>query len=477
MTATPKEHTPAHGAEVLERIAIASDRLAVDARGMMTVDGVSVDDLLGTFGTPLVVSVERTILANYARIGRAFRERWDGPVEILYSFKSNNTLAIRTLLSHAGAGGDCFGEAELRATLETGTDPVRIALNGSDKSPDLIRLAVAEGVTINIDGEEEAAFIERACHELGRRAKVNLRLKVLPEALDHFMGGSALKHGPGVESVRRAKWGFTRPRALEILKGLLASPAIEVLGFSCHIGHLSNEPAAFAAVTGAFGATVLSLSKETGFTPSVLDIGGGWAREREPEQRAPSMTPVPIESQVEAALDALKGSIATLGGVPALWVEPGRYIVGNGQLILASVGAVKTDAGYAWAHVDVSTNNLPRIETGGFWYHILPASKMKKPYDATYQVVGGTCFRSVLGADRRLPTLARGDIVAILDAGMYAEVFANQFNGMPRPAGVLVGMDGSVELIRQAETAQDVFARHVIPSRLAKSTGSKANAR
>jgi diaminopimelate decarboxylase len=66
--------------------------------------------------------------------------------------------------------------------------------------------------------------------------------------------------------------------------------------------------------------------------------------------------------------------------------------------------------------------------------------------------------------------LARGDVVAILDAGMYAEVFSNQFNGMPRPAGVLVSEGGSIELIRQAETAQDVFARHVIPPRLAKST-------
>lgn len=470
MTTTPREHAPAHGAEALERIAISSDRLGVNAQGMLTVEGVPVGDLLATFGSPLVVSVERTILENFTRIGRAFRDRWDGPVEILYSFKSNNNLAIRALLSHAGAGGDCFGEVELRATLDTGTDPARIALNGSDKSPDLIRLAVAEGVTINIDGEEEPAFIERACRELGRRAKVNLRLKVLPEELDRYMGGSALKHGTGVESVRRAKWGFTRPRALEMLKVLLASPVIEVLGFSCHIGHLSNEPAAFAAVTGAFGAAVLSLSKETGFTPSVLDIGGGWAREREPEQRAPFMTPVSIESQVEAALDALKGAIGALGVVPALWVEPGRYIVGNGQLILASVGAVKTDAGYAWAHVDVSTNNLPRIETGGFWYHILPASRMKATYDTTYQVVGGTCFRSVLGADRRLPTLARGDVVAILDAGMYAEVFSNQFNGMPRPAGVLVGGGGSVDLIRQAETARDVFAQHVIPPRLAKST-------
>lgn len=469
MTTIPLDRASTDGAGTLERVVISSDRLGVNGAGILTIDGVSACDLLARFGSPLVVSVERTILENFDRIQRTFQARWDGPVEILYSFKSNNNLAIRALLSRAGAGGDCFGEAELRATLDTGAEPVRIALNGSDKSFDLIQLAVAEGVTINVDGEEEPAFIERACRELGRRAKVNLRLKVLPQELDRYMSGSALKHGTGVESVRRAKWGFTLPQALGMLKALLASPSIDVLGFSCHIGHLSNEPAAFAAVTGAFGAEVLTLSKETGFMPRVLDIGGGWAREREPEQRVPFMTPVPIESQVQAALDALKEAIGKLRAVPALWVEPGRYIVGNGQLIVASVGAIKRDAGYAWAHVDVSTNNLPRIETGGFWYHILPASRMNQACDETYQVVGGTCFRSVLGADRLLPTLARGDVVAILDTGMYAEVFSNQFNGMPRPAGVLVSANGSVDLIRQAETAQDVFARHLIPPRLARS--------
>lgn len=456
------------GADTLARIAIASDRLGVDADGVLTVAGVPATALVEKFGSPLAVSVERTILDNHARIARAFRARWAGPVEILFSFKSNNNLAIRALLSRAGAGGDCFGEAELRATLAMGTHPGRVALNGSDKSPELIRLAMEKGVAINVDGEEELAFIERAHAETGRRARVNLRLKVLPAALDRYMNGSALKHGTGVESVRRAKWGFTPPRALEILEGLRASPAVELLGFSCHIGHLSTEPEAFAAIAGAFGEAVLSLSRKTGFVPTVLDIGGGWAREREPEQRGAAVAPVPAEDQVEAALGALKAAIAPLGAVPALWAEPGRYIVGNGQLLLATVGAVKADAGLVWAHVDVSTNNLPRIETGGFWHHILPANRMHDPCETDVQVVGGTCFRSVLGADRPLPAPARGDLVAILDTGMYAEVFANQFNGIPRPAGVLVADDGAVELIRQAETIDDVFARHVVPPRFAK---------
>lgn len=456
----------ASGRTALENLRIGSDRLSASGDGVLQIGGIDARALVAAFGSPLVVTVEATILENYRRIRSAFAQRWPAPVEVLYSFKCNNTLAIRALLSQAGAGGDCFGEAELDATLAMGTAPQKVALNGSDKSPALIAKAVQAGVTINIDGEDELDAIEAAWRAGRPRAPVNLRLKVLPDALGPFMGGSGARHGPGIESVRRAKWGFTSQAALPILKRLLASPAVDLQGFHVHVGHLSGDPAAFAALTGAFGEAVMALSRETGFVPQLLDIGGGWAREREPEQRGAVARNAPIEEQADAALAALAASLSGLARMPRLWVEPGRYIVGNAQLILASVGAIKRDAGLRWLHLDASTNNLQRIETGGFVHEVLPATQLDMPYDGPCQLVGGTCFRSVIAADRPFPQLQRGDLVAILDTGMYAEVFANQFNAVPRPASVLIDTDGRVDCIRRRETAADIFALHEIPDRL-----------
>jgi diaminopimelate decarboxylase len=285
------------------------------------------------------------------------------------------------------------------------------------------------------------------------------------------MSGSSLKHGDGVESVKRAKWGFTLETAQPLLARLLALHEMDMLGFSCHIGHLSNRPEAFAAIAESFGITVRCLSQEMDFRPRVLDLGGGWAREREPEQRGEDMQRITIEMQAEAACMALMESLGPLRRqeyqtLPELWVEPGRYISGNAQVLLATVGAIKQDAGYRWVHVDASCNDLQRIETGGFYYHVLPANLMHVPCNTLYEIVGGTCFRSVLGAGRSLPPLARDDIVAILDSGMYAEVFANQFNSLPRPAAVLVGPSQSVEIIRERESIADVFAQHRVPERL-----------
>jgi hypothetical protein len=48
---------------------------------------------------------------------------------------------------------------------------------------------------------------------------------------------------------------------------------------------------------------------------------------------------------------------------------------------------------------------------------------------------------------------------------MYAETAANQMNGVPRPATVLVN-DDEAEVIKERESIHDVFVHHRIPVRL-----------
>jgi diaminopimelate decarboxylase len=459
----PREHLPTGKAQ-LDAILLPSDRLAASAAGNLEIDGIPVAALLREFGSPLNVIVERTVVANYRRIRDVFAARWPAPLRILYSIKANNTLAIRAILSREGAGGDCFGLGELHATLAAGTDPALVVMNGSNKSREEIEAAVAAGLTINVDSDDEIDFIGRACRD-GRAARVNLRLKVLPEQLDAHVNELNPTPGGYVAGVRRVKWGYTIAAAKEMVARLRATDGVTLLGYSCHMGHLSHRTEAFAAVASAIAAAVSALREATGFAPVVLDIGGGWAPERDPSFRQPGLTGTTIEAIADATTEALLAGLPRGMPVPSLWIEPGRFIVSNAVVLLATAGAVKRDAGYCWLHVDASTNNLPRIESGRFHYTILPASRMHAPADAIVEVVGSTCFRSVLGAGRALPPPVRDDIVAILDAGMYAEVFANQFNSVPRPATVLVSPEG-VELVRERETIEDLFARQRLPARL-----------
>jgi diaminopimelate decarboxylase len=462
MTADPRQ--PETGETQLNAVLLASDALTVSPSGLLEIAGRTAAGLVAEFGSPLNVIAEQTVRSNYRRIRDSFAANWPAPVRILYSIKANNTIAIRAILSEEGAGGDCFGLGELHATLAGGADPALVVMNGSNKSGAEIGAAIDAGLTINIDSDDEIGLIAAACRT-GAQVRVNLRLKVFPAELDAYVTPLHPTAGGYAAGVRRVKWGYTVDAAIPLIARLRAMPGVTLLGYSCHIGHLSSQPAAFAAVATAIGGAVTTLHAATGFVPAVLDIGGGWAPERDPSFRQPGVTGTPIETVVQTATAALLAALPPRMPVPDLWAEPGRFIVSNAVVLLATAGAVKRDAGYCWMHVDASTNNLPRIESGQFHYTILPASRMREPANDTMEVVGSTCFRSVLGAGRALPPPARGDIIAILDAGMYAEVFANQFNAVPRPATVLLSAHGA-DLVRARETIADLFAQQRLPARL-----------
>ncbi len=452
------------GAEALAALRTQSDRLGV-ADGRLTIGGQDAAALLREYGSPLFVAVEDSITANYRRLRDAFGAAWPEAVTVMFAVKTNNTLAIRALLSREGAGGDCFGAGELHACLATGTDPARMVLNGSNKGAEEIAIAIRDGIRINIDSEDEIGLIESLAPP-GRRVRVNLRLKPLPPEIDRFSAAFFKRGGGMLDAVKRTKWGFSRAAAARLVPRLRASPHLELEGYSCHVGRFSADPDSFAVVAAELGRDVVRLHAETGFWPSTLDIGGGWPRQREPESRAPDLNPHPIETYADRACAALLAElIPSAQPVPALWLEPGRYLVGNGVVLLATVGAIRKDLDHVWIHADASTDLLMRAETSAAWYHILPAGRMDAPFTQTADIVGSTCVPSILGAGREMPELAPGDAIAVLDAGMYAEVLAAPFNAVGRPASVMVS-PGGVHLTRRRETIADIFARDRVPAHL-----------
>ena len=401
---------------------------------------------------------------NYRRIRDAFTQHWPAPVTVMFAVKANNTLAIRAVLSQEGAGGDCFGLGELHACLAGGTDTSRMVMNGSNKDTAEIKAAIRHGVRINIDSVDEIAAIEALARDAPVR--VNLRLKPLPPDIDAFSAAFFKSAGGMLDAVRRTKWGFSRDAAAALIRQILQAPRLTLCGYSCHLGRFSSDPAAFGVVAAELARDVVRLFEQTGFWPAMLDIGGGWPRQREPESRAAGMNPHAIEAYADAASSALLEHLAPARQpIPELWLEPGRYLVGNAVLLLARVGTTKRDLGHVWMHVDASTNNLMRTETSGAWHQVLPATRMEEPLAETVDVVGGTCIPSILAAQRPMPPLASGEAVAILDTGMYAEVLANQFNSLGRPATVLVSASGT-HLVRRRETVTDVFAHHLLPEYL-----------
>lgn len=452
-------NTPTSYAALIE----PDSALRIDQAGELTIEGQTVSSLLERFGSPCYAISESTLRSNFRRFHRAFASRWPGDVAVLYAIKANNNLAIRAILHEEGAGGDCFGMGELWATFEGGADPEKIVLNGNGKSTAELREALRLGVRVNVDNEAEIGELSALAQELGTTARVNLRLKVLPEGLDQVSDYFGLNV---LEWAREYPWGFGVEQAARLVARILTTPSLELHGFHVHIGRGLREPEFYAAWSEEVAKVVARIHDLTGFAPTLLDIGGGYARHRDPESRSLELNPYTVEEYAEAITGALLGGFTKAGlPVPALWLEPGRYIVGDSVTLLGTVVAMKRDIGRVWVTADFSVNNLMRIETADSRYHVIPASRMLDAAAETVNVVGALCLGAPIGRNVRLPALEVGDRLAVLDAGMYAETSSTQMNGVPRPATVLLNGE-QAEVVKRRETVEDVFAAHRIPDRL-----------
>ena len=183
-----------------------SEFIGIGKNGHLWVEGRDCVDLAKEFGTPLHILSEGQLRHNYRRFKDAFQSDYPD-VEILFANKSNNALAVRHIMNQEGAGGDCFGFNEMYLALLAGSDPGKMVLNGSNKEPDEIELAIANGVCINIDAMDELDIIKATAARLGRDVEVGIRVKPeLPDLEDRPSNG--VYQGSMAEIVRDWKWGM-----------------------------------------------------------------------------------------------------------------------------------------------------------------------------------------------------------------------------------------------------------------------------
>jgi diaminopimelate decarboxylase len=446
--------------------------IRVDEDGTLWVEGRAAPELADAYGTPLYVTSEAQIRANVRRLRQAFEARWPR-VTLLFATKSNANLAIRRVLVEEGVGGDCFGLGELTLSLRAGVAPELLVLNGSNKQPPELRAALEAGVTINIDDPSELDVVADLAEQLARPADVCLRVLPFsyadPKTLDPG-------HNAGLAEIAadtsHDKWGMDRQTILDVVPKALEAEWLRVRGLHLHVSRLRPTPEAFELAARLIATCIGELHERFGWQPELLDFGGGFPHERDPESGAPSGshavgTP---EEYAETITSTLRAALAGRSlREPHLLLEPGRRLVSNATVLLTRVGVVKRlpTGSTTWVNVDASTNHVPRVPLQGYYYEIVHATKGLAAGDANVSVVGPTCVPDVLGEQRSLPALGPGDLLAVLDVGGYAEVLSSQFTLLPRPATVLVDGD-TCEVIRRRETLDDILATQTVPARLAQ---------
>lgn len=426
----------------LAALAERTDPLGVAADGVLGFAGVSCAELAARFGTPLHLVAPATMRANLRGLRAAAGAAWPAPVALRFSVKAGGWPGAARVAVEEGAGLEVVGRPELDAAL-TVAEPDQVVAHGSARTDEELLHTARSGAFLMLDSLEETRRLAALCRSHDVRARVGLRLKLLPDAADLAFLGS----GPAAvlgEFLRREKWGMTLAAAVEATGLLHRAGPVRLVGCGVHLGRTLKQDWAFGFWGRQLGRALAELHRRTGWWPAVVDLGGGWARRRDPNPDAWQLRPRAADEALPELLGALGRELT--GPAPELWLEPGRYAVGNAALTLASVVAVKHDAGLRWLLVDLSTNFLPRVDTSGYHYVVLPAGRMHAPDAGVGDVAGPTCVDSRLGADLPLPALDPGDLLAVLDTGMYTLSAANRFNGLPLPRVVTVGEAGPVDV-------------------------------
>jgi diaminopimelate decarboxylase len=448
--------------------------------GHLFVEECDAVGLAERFGTPIYVASEDQLRRNARRFARAFGERWpEGDVNVLPSIKANFSLALRRILTQEGMGCDTFGPAELTAALRSNVPPELISVNGSVKDQELIDRAVEAGARITLDSVAELERVRAAAERLGRRARVRFRVRPIYEELDRPTEFAAEEISIR-EAAREYKPGIPTEDLVPLGREAFEMDPIEVTGLMAHLGRHHRDLDVWRGMVRAFVRLIAELSSAwDGWMPREIDVGGGFATRRDPtgrriprlRARAPDDLAPTVEDYAGAIAGTLREELGRRGLKPAgvtLEVEPGRSLFADTGIHLATVRNIKRESvPLPWCWVEMDTTEMFLVDSlieHNRWM-VSVANRADEPARMTADVVGKSCGFDVMVPQADLPDVQPGDLIAFLDTGAYQDASSSNFNALPRPATVLVrGTDA--EIIKRAETIDDVFARDVVPARL-----------
>ena len=399
-----------------------------------------VEKLTEQYPTPFYLYDEHTLRRTARQFSEAFS--WNAGFKEYFAVKANPNPEILKILQSENFGGDCSSLPELVLCERVGITGENIMFTSNNTPATEFVKADGLGAIINLDDITHIDFLEKS---LGSS---------LPEMLSFRWNPGNLRE---VQSVIgnpvEAKYGLTTEQMFEAYK-IAQQRGVRRFGLHTMVASNMLQPEFFHYTAKMGFELALDILRKTGVRIEFINIGGGFGVAYRPDQ-----TPLDMQKVGENIREEYEKQILTseLAGMK-IFTESGRLIAAESGTLITRVIHEKNIYKH-YIGVDACMANLMRPGMYGAYHHITVLGKEKSPLAETADVVGSLCENcDKFAVNRDLPEINIGDLLAIHDAGAHGYSMGFQYNGKLRCAELLLQEDGTVRLIRRAETLDDYYA-------------------
>ncbi|QKF72430.1 diaminopimelate decarboxylase [Aliarcobacter faecis] len=392
-------------------------------------------NLANKYQTPYYVYDFDYITKQYTELKESFRARKS---LIAYAVKANSNLSVIKHLANLGAGADCVSIGEVKRALKVGVPAYKIIFSGVGKSDDEIKEALELDILlINVESAEELNRVEIIAKELGKVARISIRVNPNIDPKTHPYISTGLHENKFGVDIDTAKRMYIQCKNSEFL---------EPTGIHCHIGSQLTQLQPIKDAVKIVADLVRNL-KAIKIELSFMDVGGGLGIVYKDEKL------IDTYEYAQSILDVMFGLDLTV------ICEPGRFIVGNSGVFVTKVLYEKINGNKRFVIVDGAMNDLIRPALYGAYHKIEVLNDNKDFSDCN--IVGPVCESGDFFAKNiELPKTSHNDLVAIYSAGAYGFTMASNYNTRGRVAEIAI--EGGVDrLIRRRENFEDLIAHEI----------------
>jgi len=402
-------------------------------------EDVPIKKIAKEVGTPFYLYSHATLKRHF----HAFDKAFEGINRLIcYSAKANSTHAILALLKNLGSGLDIVSGGELFRGVKAGILPEKIVYSGVGKRIDEIDYALESGILMfNVESLEELDLIDQRAGFLKKKASVAIRVNPDVDPQTHPYISTGLK---------KNKFGIDTKTALEGYKSARSLKNVEIIGIDCHIGSQITQVQPFKDALKSLISLINEL-KKIGIEIKYLDMGGGLGIKYDDE------SPPQLNEYAKVIVESLKDTDLQL------ILEPGRVIVGNAGILVTRALFRKSTGAKKFIIVDAGMNDLLRPTLYDAFHAVWPVVKSGDEV-VKADIVGPICESSdFLAADRQVPDVQNGDLIAVMSAGAYGFAMSSNYCSRLKVAEVMV-KDDRFHVVTQRQGYEDLVRGESAPS-------------